>query len=176
MLWAGIRPMAGTGRRVLIAMKNMKVLLGVLVVLLVITGGVVWNVLSKPKTAAPQAVQTRQTETQAEPSVDASVTVALTKSTAKANTVELAVNGLSGKYTSIAYELSYNSNGLIKGVNSGSKPLDVAGKDTLTREVYLGTCSRNDCTPDTGVSTVTVALEFTDVQGKKSQFSKDFAI
>ena len=43
----------------------------------------------------------------------------------------LTVSALASKYATVAYELTYDSQGLIKGVNSGSKPVDVAGKDTL---------------------------------------------
>ena len=77
---------------------------------------------------------------------------------------------------SVAYELSYESQGLIKGVNSGSKPIDTTDKDSFEREVYLGTCSKNDCKPDVGVTKISVVLEFTDKDGKRSQYSKDFEL
>ena len=76
----------------------------------------------------------------------------------------------------VAYELTYESQGLVKGVNSGSKPIDVAGKDSFEREVYLGTCSRNVCKSDGGVKSVSVVLEFTGESGKKSQFSKEYPL
>lgn len=142
-----------------------------LVILLGVTGVVVYKAISGSK----QAPVVEETPQEVLPQVDSSVTVTLTKSP-KANTVVLKVSGMAGKYASVGYEFSYESKGLIKGVNSGSKPLDVSGKDSFDREVYLGTCSRNDCTPDVGVTKISVVLEFTDTAGKRSQFSKDFEL
>lgn len=106
--------------------------------------------------------------------VDASVSVDLKKSTSKDNTVVINVKGLGQKYVSIGYELQYESGGVGKGVTSGSKPLDVTGQDTFEREIYLGTCSKNVCKPDVGVSKVSLVLEFTDKDSKRTQFAKDF--
>lgn len=108
------------------------------------------------------------------PEVDSAVIVKVISN--KNNSVLLTVTGLARKYNSVAYELTYESQGLIKGVNSGSKPIDVAGKDSFEREVYLGTCSRNVCKPDPGVIKVSVVLEFTDSSGQRSQFSKEFEL
>jgi hypothetical protein len=152
-------------------MKSGKIIAVVLIVLLLITGFAVIRTLNS-KTTAPETVENTEPTEAAVPQVPASVRV--TVSSGKNNNVIMAITGMEGKMQSIAYELSYDSGGLIKGVNSGSKPIDVAGKDELTREVYLGTCSRNVCKPDTGVTAVTVSLEFTDTDGKKSQFNKDF--
>ena len=152
-------------------MKNKMMMIYVgLAVLLGVTGFIVYKAVAPAKDSAP--VETEDIDLTI-PTVDSSVAVTLDKA-AKANTVVLNVSGLAGKYATVGYEFSYESKGLIKGVTSGSKPLDVAGKDSFDREVYLGTCSRNDCTPDTGVTMISVTLEFTDSAGKKSQFSKDF--
>lgn len=152
-------------------MKNKMIwLFGGLVVLLVGTGIVVYKAVLAPK--PPQASQEAPVA-ETLPTVDASVSVAVTKAT-RANTVVLTVASLGSKYSTLSYEFSYESLGLIKGVNSGSKPIDVSGKDSFSREIYLGTCSKNDCKPDPGVSKVTVNLVFTDSAGKQSQFSKDF--
>ncbi len=153
-------------------MKNKMVFVYVgLAVLLAITGFVVWKTVSP----APEPAPVEEEESAEIPAVDSSVTVTLTGAS-KPNAVVLNVTGLSGKYATVGYEFSYESKGLIKGVNSGSKPIDVAGKNDFEREVYLGTCSRNVCTPDTGVTKISVILEFTDTSGRKSQFSKDFDI
>jgi hypothetical protein len=152
-------------------MKSGKIIAAVLVVLLLITGFAVVRTLGSKTTAPPTAENVEPTESVV-PQVPESVKVTVTAG--KNNNVILAISGMEGKMQSIAYELSYDSGGLIKGVNSGSKPIDVSGEDELTREVYLGTCSRNVCKPDTGVTAVTVSLEFTDTEGKKSQFNKDF--
>jgi hypothetical protein len=140
--------------------------------LLLITGGIVWKVISGNN--APVTPVKEEQVVEILPPVDASVIVTVKKSTSAANTVVMGVTGLAGKMTSIGYELSYESQGLVKGVNSGSKPIDVAGKETFERDIYLGTCSRNVCKPDAGVTNVSVVMEFTGTDGKKSQFSKDY--
>lgn len=150
--------------------NKMKLLYGGLAVLLLITGFVVYRVLAPANPPAP--VQEEEV-TELIPQADPSIAVNLTLSKAKPNTVILKVSNLVSKYTSVGYELTYDSQGLIKGVNSGSKPIEVASQDGFDREVYLGTCSRNVCKPDLGVTKVSIALEFTDTAGKKSQFSKD---
>lgn len=149
----------------------MKWLYGGLAVLLIVTGTVVYRALAPSSEPVPAQ---EEEITEVLPQADASILVNLALSRAKDNTVILKVNNLSSKYTSVGYELTYDSQGLIKGVNSGSKPIEVAAQDGFEREVYMGTCSRNVCKPDLGVAKVSVALEFTDTAGKKSQFSKEF--
>lgn len=141
-----------------------------LAVLLGLTGFVVY------KTLAPSAEPTpvEEEEIVSIPQADSSIVVSASFSKAKANTVILKVSNLVSKYSSVGYELTYDSQGLIKGVNSGSKPIEVAGQDGFEREVYLGTCSRNVCKPDLGVEKVSIVLEFIDSTGNRSQFSKDF--
>ena len=152
-------------------MKNKALIIGiVLVVLLGATGFAVYKVLAP---AAPTPVKEEEI-VEVLPPVDESVVVDVRKSKSADNTVVINVTGLAGKMVSVAYELTYDSNGLVKGVNSGSKPTDVTGKDTFDRDIYLGTCSRNVCKPDLGVKKVSVVLEFTDKTGKKSQFTKDY--
>jgi len=148
---------------------------GILAVLLIVTGALVYRVLSftKQKPAAPVE---EEEIVEILPPVEDSVSVTVAQSTTADNTVVMQVTGLDGKYESVAYELTYESEGLIKGVNSGSKPLETEGQDELKREVYLGTCSRNVCKPDPGVTSVSVVLQFTWVDGKKSQFTGDFEL
>lgn len=153
-------------------MKNKMTFIYVgLAVLVLITIGVVYKVVSPSKDVVPVKEEAQQ---ELLPEADTTLVISVAKSKVTANAVVLSVSALSSKYKTVGYELTYESQGLIKGVNSGSKPVDVAGKDTFEREVYLGTCSRNVCKPDAGVTKVSVALEFTDTAGKKSQMSKDF--
>lgn len=154
-------------------MLKKPLLFGIVAALVVITGIVVVKSISRSR-QAQKVVEDVPSE--AVVPVDATVSVQLVKSRGRANTVALEVSGMAGKYTSVAYELTYESQGLIKGVNSGSKPIDVAGKDAFEREVYLGTCSKNDCKPDVGVKKISVTLEFTDTSGKRSQFSKEYEL
>lgn len=153
--------------------KKTRIIVGILVLLLVVTGVVVYKAVFSGK---PAAEVTEDITPVILPPVDSSISVDLTKSTSAANSVVISISGLRSKMTTIAYEMTYDSQGLIKGVNSGSKPADVTGKDSFEREIYLGTCSRNVCKPDTGVSKVTLNLEFTDTSGAKSTFSKDYTL
>ena len=153
--------------------KTIALIVGGLVLLLVITGVVVYKAVFSGGPATTQT-DTNEQETTLPP-VDSSIVVDLVKSSTP-NAVVIKVKGLAGKMSTVAYELTYESKGLIKGVNSGSKPLEVAGKDDLDREIYLGTCSRNVCTPDVGVTKVSVALIFTDTSGKQTQFSKEYTL
>jgi hypothetical protein len=154
-------------------MKKTGIIIAIVVVLLIVVGVVVAKVAFSPK---KQAVVTEEEQVETVPEVDSSVVVEAMKSKTKDNTVILRVKGMDGKMAKVAYELTYESEGLIKGVNSGSKPIEVDGEDGFEREVYLGTCSKNVCKPDPGVTKVSVVLEFTDTAGKKSQFSKEFEL
>ncbi|KKQ99602.1 MAG: hypothetical protein UT26_C0053G0004 [Microgenomates group bacterium GW2011_GWC1_39_12] len=104
---------------------------------------------------------------------DSSIVASVTWSKIKDNTIVLSVSGLKNGYTKVAYEVSYETQGVVQGVTT--RPLDITGKDTFVRDdIYLGTCSKNVCKPHTGVKKVSLVLEFTDTSGKKSQLAKDF--
>jgi hypothetical protein len=155
-------------------MKNKALIIGIILVLLLgATGFAVYKVLVPGAAKAPVS---EEEIVEILPLVDESVIVTVAWSKSADNTVLVKATGLAGKMVSVAYELTYDSEGLIKGVNSGSKPIDVAGKDLFEREIYLGTCSRNVCKPDLGVKKVSVVLEFTDSDAQKSQFTKDFEL
>jgi hypothetical protein len=152
-------------------MKKGIIIAVVLVVLLSVTGFAVFSVINK-KSGNTAVSQNAEPTPDTIPTIDSSIKV--NAKLVSNNTISLDVTGLDGKMKSMAYELTYDSQGLIKGVNSGSKPLDLTGKNEITREVYMGTCSRNVCKPDLGVKKVSVALEFISTDDKKSQFSQDF--
>jgi len=151
-----------------------QIIIGVIVLAVVVGGIVAAKAMFSPKQS--QIVTEEESEMETIPEVDASVVVTVSESKSKANTIIINVTGMDGKMAKVAYELTYESEGLIKGVNSGSKPIEVAGEDGFEREVYLGTCSRNVCKPDVGVTKVSVVLEFTDTEGARSQFSKEFEL
>lgn len=152
--------------------KKTGIIVAVLAVLLIITGVIVYKSVFSTK---PEAEVTEDIIQTVLPPADASITVDVTRSKTKDNTIVLSVSGLESAYTSISYELSYETQGVIQGVTS--KPLDVSGKDSFVRDdIYLGTCSRNVCRPHVGVNKVTVNLAFTDTSGKQSQFSKDYVL
>lgn len=154
-------------------MKNRMLALYILLAVLVsVSGVIIYKAVAKPKEEVRVEQQEEVTLTPIPADADLVVTAKWSKSAG--NTVVLGVDNLNGKYKSVAYELTYDSQGLIKGVNSGSKPIDVIGKDSFQREIYLGTCSRNVCRPDVGIKQVSIVLEFIASDGQKSQFSKDF--
>jgi len=154
-------------------MKKPVLFLGILAIALVIVGIVVYKAVVSPKQQT--TIEEDPTELLQLAPADQSVVVEATKSKTKDNTVVLSIAGLGGKYTSVAYEISYDSQGVTQGVTS--KPLDVTGKDTFVRDdIYLGTCSRNVCRPHLGVASVSVILLLTDTSGQKSQFSKEYEL
>ena len=104
---------------------------------------------------------------------DSAIQVTLGWSKTKNNTLVLSLAGMGSKYTSAAYEITYETKGTVQGLID--KPMDITGKDTFVKDdIYLGTCSKNVCTPHTGVTKVSLVLKFTATDGKQSQFSKDF--
>lgn len=153
-------------------MKNKMIM--IVVVLTLLLGGAVFAVY-QVFAPVPKNSQVSQEEVPVEAvePLDPSIVVQVTRSKIKDNTVVLSVSGMGNKVRSIAYELSYTSEGIVQGVTS--KPLDVAGKDSFVRDdIYLGTCSRNVCRPHAGIKSISVVLEFTNASGKISQFSKEY--
>lgn len=152
-------------------MKNKKLLIigGIVVIVVAIVVGNI--VMTQPKKNVAVVMEEKPQEV-VEP-LAPSVEVRLTKSKTKDSTIVMSISGMQSKYKTVAYELSYDSLGIVQGVTT--KPLDVSGKDIFTRDdIYLGTCSRNVCRPHPGVKKVSLVLEFTDLSAKKSQFSKDY--
>jgi hypothetical protein len=151
--------------------KKMKIVIGVLVLLLLITGFVVYKAVFS---GSPAPTASADITPSAAPPVDASISINLIKSTTTANTVVISAKGMNSKMKSVSYELTYESQGVMQGATGTS--VDVSGKDTFERDIYLGTCSKNVCTPHLGVTKVSLVLVFTDTAGKESQFSKDYTL
>jgi len=150
-------------------MKKMllPIFIGLIVIGAVVAG---YSIYKGNQTPAPSAeVEEETTVVPADTAIVAGVAWSKTKD----NTVVLSISGLKSGYKTVTYEVSYETQGVVQGVTS--RPLDVSGKDTFTRDdIYLGTCSKNVCKPHTGVKKVSVVLQFTDNSGQKSQLSKDF--
>ena len=146
------------------------IIITVVLILAGLSGFFVYNTFLAPK-PAPKVVEELPSENL--PNVDASVQVDLVKSAA-ANTVTLSIKGMAGKMKTVEYELTYSSKGITQGAMA--RPIDISGQDTFSRDIYLGTCSRNVCTPHPGVTQVSLTLVFTDMNGQKSQFSKDYPL
>lgn len=153
-------------------MKNKLYLLIVLLVLAIgITGFLIYNGLIAGRSQS-QAPAEEEIETIGP--ADPAIVVNLAKSRTKVNEATLTVSSLDGKYVTLEYELSYETAGLRQGASS--RPVEISGKDSFERGIYLGTCSRNVCRPHLGVKNASVVLLFTDTSGKKTQFSKDYEL
>jgi hypothetical protein len=148
------------------------IIIGIIILIVLVTSGFFIIKAVNQKSSNLKVSQNVDPTPEIIPEVDSSIKVVV-KLIAN-NTVSMNVTGLDGKMKSMDYELTYDSQGLIKGVNSGSKPVDLIGKSEISRDIYMGTCSRNVCKPDLGVKTVSVVLELMSTNDKKSQFSQDF--
>lgn len=89
--------------------------------------------------------------------------------------VILKVDKLPSDVTSVEYELSYEAKGgLPRGVLG---KIDVkSAKETILREILLGTCSRNICVYDEGVKKVSLVLKFNKSSGQSTIFSQEYEI
>ena len=74
----------------------------------------------------------------------------------------------------VEYEITYEAkSGLPKGVIG---KIELKEKeDSISREIVLGTCSRNVCVYDEGVGKISLALVFTGDKGSQS-FKKDYEL
>lgn len=110
----------------------------------------------------PQPTPTRSIEPIGEEvEVDFTPNIARTKAT-------LAVSNLNeAGVESFEYEILYEAGGLIKGVNSGSKPIEVPASGTVKRDIDFGTCSSGVCRYDKDVGTITLVIRFNTPEGPK---------
>lgn len=148
------------------------ILVAVFLVLLVGSAFMIYQAL-KPR--PPQVNENTTPVITILPDADASIEVSLVKSATEDNSVDMTIQGMKN-IASLEYELSYDTEGQIQGVNSGRTPIDVAGKSTFSRSVYLGTQSSGKKTPHKGVSRISLVVKFTDANGNKSQRSTDFSL
>lgn len=152
-------------------MKNNKtalyVSLGLLIIAILAGGFVLIKQLTK---AQPQKAE-EEIKTEL-PQVDASVVVDL-KPKSDNKSVILSVSNIPAGTESIEYELSYTTD---KGLPKGALgKIDLKGVSEITRDILLGTCSKNTCTYDTGVKSVSLVLRFNSVEGT-SQYTKEYSL
>lgn len=75
---------------------------------------------------------------------------------------------------SLEYEVLYETDGLVKGVNSGSTPIEIDPKTgKVERELDFGTCSSGVCRYDKNVGTITLIVRFDTTSGNKI-FKKEY--
>lgn len=145
------------------------VIVGVLVVALIGGGFIASKFMGKRTDQTPVEEEEEITSL---PPVDASVEVNLVSKADKRNVI-LTVTNIPSGTSSIEYELTYNTGaGLPKG---SLGKIETAGKSSLEREILLGTCSKNTCSYDTGVTQVSLVLKFNSADGA-SQYTNEFPL
>ena len=87
--------------------KKIAIIIGVLVLLLVVTGVVVYKAVFSGSPVAVTQTSNNITTTPLPP-VDSSISVDLIKSATAGNTVSISVKGMENRMVSIAYELTYD--------------------------------------------------------------------
>lgn len=149
--------------------KNHIILLITLVVLVLVIGGGYLVIKNLTKSAPPPQQEEIQTEL---PAADTSIVVDL-KPKADKKSVVLSVSKIPADTTSIEYELSYLTGaGLPKGALG---KISLNGVTEIERDILLGTCSKNTCTYDTGVTSIKLVLRFNSDKGA-SQFTKEYPL
>lgn len=84
-------------------------------------------------------------------------------------------------YSSFEYEVSYDAESseepgqIITQGSASREPIVVTGDD-FSREILLGTCSKNVCKYDKGVTSVKVTLRLTTTAGKTHLWEKEFSL
>lgn len=149
--------------------KNTTLLVSLGVLILVIGGGVLLvKSLSMPVSTSPE----EEEEVVQLPPADPSIEVTLGKGS-DSKSVDLTVAKIPTGTESVEYELSYiTGEGLPKGALG---KISLSGKDNVARNILLGTCSRNTCSYDTGVTSVKLVLRFNHPDGA-TQLTKEYPL
>ncbi len=151
--------------------KENKMLVGVVVLGLIalsVVGFGMWKFVFAP--SPETVVEEEEIEL---PVVDSSVKVDLVARDDK-KAVTLKISSIPKGTESIDYELSYDTSaGLPKGALGTIRLKD--GESSVEREILLGTCSRNVCKYDEGVTKINLVLRFNHPKGS-SQFQKEYVL
>lgn len=151
-------------------MKNKSALFISLGVLLLVVGGGV--LLVKSLNSPVQTTPEEEEEVVQLPPADPSIVVTLGKGS-DSKSIDLSVSKIPKGTESVEYELSYiTGEGLPKGALG---KISLSGKDTVARNILLGTCSRNTCSYDTGVTSVKLVLRFNHPDGA-TQLTKEYPL
>ncbi len=152
-------------------MDKKKMIIVAVVLVILLLGGVL--VMSKKSTTQkPNAQDTLPTE-EVIPTVDSSVKVNLTSSSA-GREVLLQVKNVPSGTTSIDYELSYQTKQQgLQGVIGTVQPKN--GENDFEKKLTLGTCSSGTCIYHEVVGKIRLNLRFTGDYGNKV-FEKEYEI
>jgi len=150
-------------------MKNTKVIVILLVVGLIIFGAVFFFIVkSKDKTSSEIVVPVQVQEVVDIPLSQRPFLKLIPRADGKEITLEL--YGF-GSAKNVEYEMSYDSLGIPRGVIGES---DLSGSE-LVKSLLLGTCSKNVCRYDEGVSQGEITLKFRE-ESKVKKFNSSFSL
>jgi hypothetical protein len=130
--------------------------------------------ISGKKTENSQQTNSNLPNSEVIPTVDSSVKVSLDPGKQKGY-INLNIKGIPSGTDTIEYEMSYNTaeQGL-QGIVP-DEPVSVKGKDTFTKEFFLGTQSSGAITYHKVVGPIHITLKFNGSYGAKS-FEKEFQL
>ncbi len=145
--------------------KFLPIIIAVIVVLILGIGG--FLIIKSKKTSAPSTSKPQE-EAIIETPLEERPYVTLTP---RADGKEFTMDIERIKNTqTVEYELVYLSQGLSRGV-IGS--VDLKGETSISRKLLLGTCSKNVCKYDEGVTEGTLTLRFREPEGTR-KFTTEF--
>lgn len=151
--------------------KNKFLLPAVIVVIIIVaTGGAFFLVKSQKTTKTSPSSTQNSIQIKTLKADDIGLTLAPEPDH---QTIKMTISKLDGIST-IEYDVSYDARVTDSGEGNGgiisggvtNSPIQVKSSDsTITREVYMGTCSRNVCKPDKVVGDVTFDIKVTYKDG-----------
>lgn len=140
--------------------KNLMIVVVVVIAILIFAGGIF--LFSKAKTGITTTTKVTPTPESVNveiPADDLPTVRIIPRADKKEITLE--IKGIKNA-DSIEYELSYLSKGLSRGVVG---TIELKGETSITRQILLGTCSRNVCKYDEGVTGGSLLLRLRGASG-----------
>src|SRR3989344_3934229 len=143
-------------------MKNL--VIGVVVLILLVIGG--WFLFGKGS-SMDTGLLPEPTLTPALSPIGDEVSVNFEPNKARTKAI-LSISGLDkARVKNLEYEVLYETSGLVKGVNSGSSPVEADANGEVERELDFGTCSSGVCRYDKEIGTITLIIRFNTSSGTK---------
>jgi len=143
-------------------MKNL--VIGVVVLIFLVIGG--WFLFGK-NTNSDIELLSEPTVTPALAPIGDEVSVNFEPNKARTKAT-LVISGLDkAGVESLEYEVLYETSGLVKGINSGSSPVEVDVNGEVERELDFGTCSSGVCRYDKDIGLITLIIRFNTSSGTK---------
>lgn len=155
-------------------MKDKKIIIGLVAVLLVVFGGG-YYVLSANQTASEETDEQAQIIEETVPTLTPEA-IGLTLTARSDNKAVQFAIAKATDITSVEYEISYMAEGDIPRGAIGK--VDAIPGETMIESKFidLGSCSAGRCKYDTGVTSVMFTLKITKSDGKVYQVEKDLSL